>query len=477
MFRTKGIILFFLAAFLIILACQKEELQVTAKSKYSTPDFAKVKASISQLSTNIKAKNNSFVLQFDESELHYDDIINSEERVAVMPVQIEGKSLKSHLLFINVNDSLRSVLATYKIDSTFSEMKWKGEIFISDIDGKPISKFYVNRTNVKIFYYQDITNHKTSIFNKGDCDHCPLSTCDWHCLNQVVVTNDPTAPDEPDSEYESEFVYIPFTAAFPGEDSEALETAEGWSGGGGDSSENQDDTCPKGYKKDGDECVLDSDPCDDIANVWSNALVKSKIDSLINWASGGRNLFNTVELGYSRYATGTMERHEGEPNGHKIDLPGSRTRMAYLHTHTCKNKEEPDGDDDIVVDLTWQIFSPQDLYEFYTMLTHAKYFRRDVGDVYSTVISCDGNFMVKFEGNLDEINSEKVRTWDREQARVNYIDEMLNNGNLVNGFLTWFNDNFPVKSGITFYQISNDGTKVEKLSLDENNETVSVECP
>ncbi|MFD0991699.1 hypothetical protein [Tenacibaculum geojense] len=185
-----GLVLFGLS--LMLWNCEKEENQLNSSINnsnfISTAAINEVQQFLDDTNYSSKRTSNSFNLITDFDKLSYDKIENSNELLAVVPANIEGKKMYSRILITKVNNSVSGVLFSMTQNYGNSESNFTGKAYISDLQGNFINGLvYENGIPVKKLQLKENTSGRSS--NGGDCpDDCPYIDCTLCQLDEVVIT-------------------------------------------------------------------------------------------------------------------------------------------------------------------------------------------------------------------------------------------------------------------------------------------------
>ncbi|MFD0991633.1 hypothetical protein [Tenacibaculum geojense] len=147
-----GLVLFGLS--LMLWNCEKEENQLNSSINnsnfISTAAINEVQQFLDDTNGSSKRASNNFNLITDFDKLSYAKIENSNELLAIVPANIEGKKMYSRILITKVNNSVRGVLFSMTQNYGNSESNFTGKAYISDLQGNFINGLvYENGIPVK----------------------------------------------------------------------------------------------------------------------------------------------------------------------------------------------------------------------------------------------------------------------------------------------------------------------------------------
>lgn len=181
----------------------------------------------------------------------------------------------------------------------------------------------------------------------------------------------------------------------------------------------------------------EDDPCEEIASLFDSKNFENKFKELNNKTG------KSHEYGYAQDKNG--EFTELKPKGdHSLELPSDPETVGFLHTHP-----------------TTPMFSPADFLSFRNMLNGAAQNGRSVEDVYGIMLHDDVNYILKFDGNYEEVSQHlnnpnksklkiKYNTYferyskNPERAFIKFIEEVV------------FDDSIKFEDGFHLYEIKTD---------------------
>ncbi len=275
LFKVFSYLLLFTSLFT---ACEENIplIENTDQSHYETVNFLEIKDFIrSQHSTRVLKNNNDLDIKYDIDDLAYEELLNSDASLAVIPAETKYSSHYSRVLLIKVDGEIESVLFSMYKDEAADSASFSGEIMITDLDGNFIDGY---RVSEGVFISQFIKEAEQKVQTKNS-QPCPIHgecTSGSECidctqnLDEVVVTSNSTPPTE----------YVPLTTIYPqegGSNCSDCGTGEWNYGGGGTGNSNTGDggeecsggkisdgnggcECPEGFILNGldDVCVEES---------------------------------------------------------------------------------------------------------------------------------------------------------------------------------------------------------------------------
>lgn len=221
---------------------------------------------------NFLAKGTKSNLTYDISKLKFENITNTESKLAVIPAKISESNFYSRILLLKINDTIKSVVYNMYSYPNQETAYFSGEVTLSDLNGKPLKTFkYLNGVITNAY----IVKSNYSFRNKGlndeneacrsICKHKiseKFCNCNMQNLNEIEirVTNNNNA-------------YVPIAVLY-GLDSETSGSSNycevncnGWDDGGGNNGNQNDNP---------DE----DDPCDKVKKLETDTDFKEKLKEL-----------------------------------------------------------------------------------------------------------------------------------------------------------------------------------------------------
>ena len=220
------------------------------------------------------------------------------------------------------------------------------------------------------------------------------------------------------------------------------------------------------------------DPCASIAGLRAkdDGLFEDKIDELKG------KLKERREFGFQdRFEGPGKDKHlplsptrnaEGEIISNLLDVDYNSNTKGWMHTH-YEIKNIPNGDGTFTPDGLVPMFSPGDVALFLDIIDQVNKSDNDMREVYGTVVTEKGTFMMRFTGDQRDVahNNEARQRLKREQAKNFGLDKTyrkyLKLGNEI-GFLRFLKFNMNVR-GIELFELGkNNRTTKFKFKADSN---------
>ena len=197
-------LLFFIAVAFLFISCSQDPIDSENENQlyleqidFKTTTQADVFKSLKTAKSQNKSSQNDFV-SYSSSDLYYDPITNSSERLAVIPANTPLPNTYNRILTATINDSVRTVLFQMlpKIGH-HGDSLYTGKVIISDLNGHFIKGYSIKNGN-QISYYKLRLNkpHKNggtpcaehTEWN-GDCYFCQQT------LDEVIIQAPPSNGD------------------------------------------------------------------------------------------------------------------------------------------------------------------------------------------------------------------------------------------------------------------------------------------
>lgn len=211
----------------------------------------------------------------------------------------------------------------------------------------------------------------------------------------------------------------------------------------------------------------EEDPCEGIATLLDDSGFVDKMEEL----EDNEDLHH--ETGYSHNMDGNFTQlQQNGNNAVVIPKPFDPNLIGAMHVH-YNDYQIPDQDGDGTPDIRKMIrqFSASDIKTFLEMVKNAHQNGNPTSKVYLMMVSSQGNYMLRFTGNVSNINlnfNPKQLKSVYEGYFKKYSDEKA--------FLMFMKNEIPSSTGIRLYKIKSNGTVKEKF-LDENDRKKSETCP
>lgn len=467
---------------LLLWNCEKEDV-IEQSKPFSSVSKNEILNILTSNNTYKSKKINYYSYNIDD--LKYDELTNTNEKLAVIPATTSFENLDTKLIFFKRNNDIKSLVFNvhpYKNIETSSNKLFSGEIFLATINGELIRAFRVIEGNIIEYYTKRREQSKKTLLYRTDEEKCreqcghskedPWCICNEQSLDNVIVNGntsgggggtidvnllDPTfdlssSPNEVDTN-ETDLVGWNYTIT-PCSGDKVRNTVTGAC------------ECPTGKIEDGSGNCMD-DPCKKISYQISNANFKAKKEELEK-VTGKKQ-----ETGYVENKTGTFTPLPVVNGGHSLDLNGiSYSNInGFIHTH-LNNFET--GEIDVKtgnpkINEIYRIFSPADVLAFLAIAKRST----DISNVYATVIASSGDYTLKFTGKQSDIKNLR----DAEDYRADYIN-MMKKGK-EKGFL-YFLKKYIKIDGIELYKLHkplfSSTIKVQKKSLTPNGKVDKTEC-
>lgn len=152
-------------------------------------------------------------------------------------------------------------------------------------------------------------------------------------------------------------------------------------------------------------------------------------------------------------------------------MPRNPNRIGYMHTHIDPyNNGQYDEDGTPLRDTPIQMFSPEDVRQFLTIVVNAQIYGTPIGDTYGVMVSSAGTYQLAFTGNVADIHQKQSSiNWDR----LDRIYKKYTINDPVGGFLNFLKNKIGI-DGIELYKVEATGNT--KMTLDSAGEIVPINC-
>ncbi len=465
-----------LIAIFLLTNCEEENtvfIEDAKQETFKTVSITEAKEFLlTKQNDELFTKSNSIGLEFDVNLLDYEEILNSSEKILVIPASTKYENHVSRVLLLNINGNIESVVFALYPNSESTENKYSGEIMITDLEGNFkngyrvqdnvfITQFIQGNSNTKSTY----ANYKTesSCVTHGICASAP-NECIICSVQEIDEVNIQATPSTEGPSAGVEYIYSYDQHEDEGE-------SPIWNyGGGGSGNSNDTDTCEDGSAKDENgNCPPVEDPCGEVDSQNKNIAFKDKIDELKN-KTGLKK-----ETGYTQNKDGTFTAGTNLNNGHSVRLPAfNENTVGYVHTHLDNYfTGRVDGEGNPEEKKPIRMFSPRDLIEFFRLLQNAKKNDIPISDIYASMVSGTGIFNLRFVGNVNNIKTNYNQS-ELDQFQEDFLT-YNRKYNKERAFLKFVKNNIGI-NGVKLYKVKSNGT-IKEMTLKANGKLDSVPCP
>lgn len=198
---------------------------------------------------------------------------------------------------------------------------------------------------------------------------------------------------------------------------------------------------------------IKSAPCQNVKNQFAKEAYKNKVA--------------TINKNYNfnlKYETGFKENKDGSfvdlaPSGkNALTIPFGVNTKGYTHVHNNDRGTGKYNEEGLeVIEAKVRMFSPADVDVLMGMADFNKS-PENFADLYGTMLSSDGTFVIKFTGTASDIKTG----FDTSAWRKKYEDYFTENKdiNIETNFLLFMKNKMQVK-GISLYKVKSDGKVYE----------------
>ena len=456
----------------LIYSCEKDDNLITKEGYLKTVALADAKSFLRQSQDEKNSTPEGNFITSISDEINYEDLTNTDQQLAVIPVTTQYSKLNSRLVLFTINDEIQSAIVSLNPFEHSTETSFSGEMLITSINGNIIKAFEIEDNVFVAEYINNNTVHKNHEPNKNknsvnetakNC-WCGMSNCNW-CgeLDEVIITSG-GSPSPPSP-------YVSIAHMYPTGGGGGL--PNGWDfGGGGPGYTNntpEPEDCPEGFTRDISGECLEANPCDKINNQITNSAFLDKIEELESKTD------QTKETGYVENTSGTFTELDPVNGGHSLSLAGvDKSRInGFIHTHlddfpTGRYDENTGAPE---MNEIYRMFSPADVIAFLDIARLSS----NTDNVYATVITSTGRYTLRFTGNPSDI----VGLNSANSYKADYIEYMDRYSNLERGFLNFLRDQINI-DGIELYKITKPlfsaDYKIKSKNLDRNGRIQTEDC-
>ncbi|NEV94449.1 hypothetical protein G3567_09875 [Psychroflexus sp. YR1-1] len=280
---------------LVIYSCEKEDSIIEQENRLKTVALEDAQAFLSQSwKKNSSGSGNSFITSISE-EINYEDITNTDEELAVIPVTTTYKHLQSRIALLEIDGEVQSVVVSLKPFEHSTPGNFSGELLITDIKGNFIKAFkvennilvieYIIKNKIYKNYYEDLDKNSSYNSNAKSCED--FAGTEW-CIDgeEVIVTAYLPTP------------YVSLSHMYPtgggGEESNCeVGCDNNWNpsgGGGGDANLNpepepESENCPEGFYQNLEGECIEILPCNTNDEILDSAALQAAFADI--WEQSG----------------------------------------------------------------------------------------------------------------------------------------------------------------------------------------------
>jgi hypothetical protein len=414
----------------VIFSCEKDDTVINQRSYLKTVGLTDAKSFVRQ---SLEKKNSSsgdtFITSISD-EINYEDLTNTDEELAVIPIKTIYKHLYSRITLLEIDGEVRSVVVSLNPFENATPSSFSGELLITDTEGKFLKGFKIENNlyvaeYVNAYKASNIDANKNHSITKStvDCDTCPYSECSYCDLGSVDLGIIERTP--PPS------LYVSISHMYPTGGGVAETSSNEWDLGG--SGPGYTDNTPEPE-------VQDEDPCDELLNQLSDDDYINRLNELVE------NAGSSTESGFAQNSGGSYTTLTATNNGHSLNGMGPNS-VGFNHAHT-----------------NGTLFSPQDIRTFITLLANAHFNRQiPLDQIYGTVISNGEVYTIRYDGTWEDLD----RNFDvSDRTYAEYISQ---SNSFLDGFLDLLQNNN--SSNFRIFNLNTSNNTVKELTLDSSNNT------
>lgn len=425
---------------LFLTSCQVDEEVVKTESVIQTVKIDEAKSFLrqSQPKSNARVLNSN---EFEFDKITQEELINTDQLLTVVPISKTDSRRFDRILLLKVNNEIKSVVFKMYSDEPKIATKFSGKILIYDLEGNFINGFGVKKGVFVLQYIKSKSSSKKSnVKISGDGDW------DLGELKEIIIPS--RKKNQPEI---ADFGWGDNLSGGSGFDNYS------WmydSGGSSSSSGNGDNLVDK-YE----------DPCDNLKKQTTDVNFKKNI-SFLEANTGLKN-----ETGYAQKKDGSFYPLQNGSDGDSMKFPIHSDDVGYMHTHLKPyESSEFDPDGNPLIKSPIQMFSPGDVQQFILLLMNAGKNNIPLIDIYGTMVSDSGTYMLKYVGVYNGINTGLNFDNALNESYKKYFRTYTNK---EKAFLLFMKEKIGID--IELYKLKDDGT-IEKKVLNSAKKVDTNPC-
>lgn len=458
----------------------KELIEIEKESLFRTTSIEKAQEFLNSIQSNSLARGTSSLqIEADFSKATQEELINSTEKIIVVPAKTIFKNAETKIIFTESNQGqVVPLLFNITHDANSTKNSHYGFVTVTSINGDFVDAYRI-RDNIAVSKLKISDSRSlsgTSSRNFGislasilgtDCDE-NLNTSSIFCdntLDEVVISSG--SSNNTSSNAPSGF-HIPCTngsMAYCGIQWRYNNNSYYSYGQAYYEHINQlqSQPCPAGQERDSNGQCVDRNPCNEVKSLVENSAYMSKIDELKGMTS------QTKENGFIENIDGSFRRLPVTNNGHSLDIKTNGNSIGFMHTHINDHDIGINADGNPIRNNVIRMFSPRDVI---TLLSIAK---RHIGTnvsvsrFYGTMVSSSGTYTIKFMGDPTQIPNN----YNEAGLKTEYLKLTKRYGR-ERGFLKFLDEKLGVE-GVKLYKIKNNG-RIKKKTLNDRGRLNTDDC-
>tara|TARA_R110002020_G_scaffold390758_1_gene601215 strand:+ start:168 stop:641 length:474 start_codon:yes stop_codon:yes gene_type:complete len=148
--QRLNVILLVCISFLLFQSCEKDDTSAQLQLELNEIKTVSPENAIDYLNSFKKSKSKSlknYLVAIGDT-VSMENITNSSEKLAVIPVKTIHGNLKSRILLLEIEGKVKSVVFSTKTYDRSTKNSFSGEILITDLEGNFIDAFEIIEDNI-----------------------------------------------------------------------------------------------------------------------------------------------------------------------------------------------------------------------------------------------------------------------------------------------------------------------------------------
>jgi hypothetical protein len=211
--------------------------------------------------------------------------------------------------------------------------------------------------------------------------------------------------------------------------------------------------------------IIERDDCQQVKDQTTDFEFNNKINELEG------QLGELREYGYAQFADLSYQALDLSPNN-TVKIITANLVKGAIHTHPDSLLTINPLTGKQFIGYPVEMFSPEDFKSFIQMVHNADGINFDASEVYSALVTPEGNYMLKFAGNTSDIPSlSTIGTKANDMFYDLYVVEAQDK---MTGYLRYLKASLDI-TNVVIYEFDGLGTVTGKY-IDENGEIQTIQC-
>jgi len=211
--------------------------------------------------------------------------------------------------------------------------------------------------------------------------------------------------------------------------------------------------------------IIERNDCEEVQDQVIDLEFSSKIDELEG------QLGELREYGYAQFGDLSYQALDVSPNN-TVKIITSNNLRGAIHTHPDSLLTINPLTGKQFIGYPVEMYSPEDFKSFIQMVQNADGTNFDASDVYSALVTPEGNYMLKFAGNTSDIPSiSTIGTLANDMFYRLYVTRAQDK---MTGYLRYLKASLDI-TNVVIYEFDSVGTVTGKY-IDENGEIQTIQC-